>query len=430
MPAMKIGCIGPSDSINLVTEVAARCCPDITLLTYVRERAEDSWQVLEQCQRETSGTLFTGIAVQEGAKARGTITNPYEHIQRGGYSLLRVLSEMNRKGIKSGRLSIDVVSDDILVEVVREFGVELEDIHSMPYALHLSEQEYLNRHIELYESGKVEAIATGFGYVYSELKKQGLPVFRLYASTLQIRDSLSRLTGRIKNLSLRSAGIAIQLVKLKSITRSSINQYDDMKNGGRFYLELLEYVRAIQGSLFNFGTEEYVIFATRGLIDSKPHREHFERLLSWGRERNIIFSSGIGIGATAFEAEKSARKALDNAVKLDKGGLFIVEGTQIRGPIGEEDELEYSTHVVDDKLLEMSKKIGISPSYLDKIRSLMDKTRKDTFDTSDFAACLGIGERSARRVLKKFLDSGFAEINGREVANQVGRPKKMVRLLI
>ncbi|HAS89946.1 MAG TPA: hypothetical protein DCS48_11675 [Desulfovibrio sp.] len=427
---MKIGCIGPSDSIRLVKEVTARCCPEITLLTYVRERAEDSWELLEQCQRETSGTLFTGIAVQEGAKAHGTITNPYEHIQRGGYSLLRVLSEMNRKGIKSGRLSIDVVSDDILVEVVREFGVELENIHSMPFALHLSEQEYFDRHVELYKSGKVEAIATGFGYVYSELKKRGLPVFRLYASTLQIRDSLTRLTGRIKNLSLRSAGIAIQLVKLKSITRNSINQYDDMKNGGRFYLELLEYVRAIQGSLFNFGTEEYVIFSTRGLIESTPHREHFERLLGWGRKRNIIFSSGIGIGATAFEAEKSARKALDNAAKLDKGGLFVVEGTQIRGPIGEEDELEYSTHVVDDKLLEMSKKIGISPSYLDKIRSLMDKTRKDTFDTSDFAACLGIGERSSRRVLKKFLDSGFAEVHGKEVANQVGRPKKMVRLLI
>lgn len=427
---MIIGCIGPSDSIQLIEEVVGRCCPDVTLRIYVRERAEDSWEVLEECQRETQGTLFTGIAVQEGAKARGSVTNPYEHIPRGGYSLLRVLSEMHRKDIKSGRLSIDVVSEDILVEVVREFGVELENIHSMPFALHLSEREYFDRHVELYEAGKIEAIATGFGYVYSELKKRGLPVFRLYASTLQIRDSLSRLVSRVNARSLRSAGIAIQLIKLNSITRSSINQYDDMKNGGRFYLELLEYVRAIQGSLFNFGTEEHVIFSTRGLIESEPHREHFKRLLSWGRERNIIFSSGIGIGSTAFEAEKSARKALDNASKLEKGGLFVVDGKQIRGPIGEADELEYSTHVVDVRLLDMSEKIGISPSYLDKIKSLMDKTRKDTFDSSDLAACLGIGERSARRVLKKFLDSGYAEINGKEVANQVGRPKKMVRILI
>lgn len=427
---MKIGCIGPSDSIQLVEEVVARRCPEIELVTYVRERAEDSWQVLGQCQSETQGTLFTGIAVQEGAKARGAVTNPYEHIQRGGYSLLRVLSEMHRSGIKSGKLSIDVVSDDILVEVVKEFGVELESIHSMPFALCRTEQEYFDRHVELYEAGQVEAIATGFGYVYSELKKRGLPVFRLYASNLQIHDSITRLVNRIKTRNLRSAGIAIQLIRLNSISRSSINQYDDMKNGGRFYLELLEYVRAIQGSLFNFGTEEHVIFSTRGLMESELHREHFMRLLAWGRERNIIFSSGIGIGVTAFEAEKSARKALDNASKLEKGGLYVVEGKQIRGPIGEADELKYNTHVVDDRLLEMSRKIGISPSYLDRIRALMEKTRKDTFDSSDLAACLGVGERSARRVLKKFLDSGYAEIHGSEAAHKVGRPKKMVRILI
>ncbi|WP_027721658.1 hypothetical protein [Maridesulfovibrio zosterae] len=427
---MIIGCIGPADSIEIVKEVVGRCCPDISLRTYEQERVEDSWKALDQCQRETQGTLFTGIAVQEGAKACGSVTNPYEHIPRGGYSLLRMLSEMHRSGIKSGRLSIDVVSDDILVEVVREFGVELEDIHSMPFALHLCEQEYLDRHIELYESGKVEAIATGFGYVYNELKKRGLPAFRLYASTLQIRDSIARLTGFIKTRNLRSAGIAIQLIKFNSITRSSINQYDDMKNGGRFYLELVEYVRAIQGSLFHFGTEEHVIFSTRGLIESEPHREHFKRLLAWGRERNIIFSSGIGIGLTAFEAEKSARKALANASKLKKGGLFVVDGQQICGPIGESDELEYKTHVVDEAQLKISREIGISPSYLDKIKSLMDKTRKDVFDSADLASCLGIGERSARRVLKKFLDSGYAEIHGREVANKVGRPKKMVRILI
>lgn len=427
---MKIGCIGPSDSIKLVKEVVARCCPEVELVTHVREKVEDSWQVLDECQKLTSGILFTGIGVQEAAKARGTLTHPYEHIPRGGYSLLRVLSEMHRSGIKSGKVSIDVVSEDILVEVVNEFGVEFENIHSMPFAIHHGEQDYFDRHVELFEKGETDAIVTGFGYVYSELKKRGLPVFRLYASTLQIRDTIGRLIEKINARSLKSAGIAIQLVKLQSITRNSINQYEAMKNWGIFYLELLEYARGIQGSLFNFGTEEYVIFATRGLIESEVHTKHFKRMLTWGRERNIIFSSGIGFGATAFEAEKSARKALENAMQLPDGGYYIVEGRNIRGPIGESDELEYSTHVVDSRFLEMSGEIGISPSYLDRIKALMAKTGKDTFDSADLASCLGIGERSARRVLKKFLDSGYAEINGTEVAKQVGRPKKMVRLLI
>jgi len=427
---MNIGCIGPSDSIAIVGDVIERCCPEITLRTYVRERAEDSWEALEQCERENQGILFTGIAVQEAAKARGTVNLPYEHIPRGAYSLLRVLSDIHRSGMKAERVSIDVVTDDILSEVVKEFGVEFKNIYSMPFALHHLEADYQRRHEELYAAGKTDVMVSGFGYIYETLKKKGLPVFRLYASSPQIREAARQLVDRINTRNLRSAGIAIQLIKLKSITRSSINQYDDMKNGGAFFLELVEYVRAIQGSLFNFGTEEYVIFSTRGIIEGKPYQDRFKRLLDWGRKQNIIFASGIGFGATAFEAEKSARKALDNAMQVPDGGFYIVSGTELRGPIGGADELAYRTHVTDARLLDMSEKSGISPSYLDKIKALMDKTQKDTFDASDLAACLGIGQRSARRVLKKLLDGGIAEQNGLEAKRHVGRPKRLVRILL
>ncbi|XPV75988.1 MAG: hypothetical protein ACNI27_15335 [Desulfovibrio sp.] len=427
---MKIGCIGPSDSTQLVLEVAARCCPEITIIPYVRERVADIHEVLPTCQRETKGILFTGIAVQEAAKAFGEVTRPYEHIPRGGYSLMRVLSEMHRKGITSGKVSIDVVSEDILVEVVKEFGVEFENIHSMPFAPNLAELDYQNRHLELYESGQTDAIITGFGGIYEELNKNDLPIFRLYPSTLQIRDALSKLADTITAHHLRSAGIAIQLVQLNSIVHNSFNQYDDLKNAGTFYLELLEYVRAIQGSLFHFGKDEYVIFSTRGIIESEPHQDHFKHLLGWGRKRNIIFSSGIGIGATAFEAEKSARKALDKAQQLPNGGLFIVKGKQVRGPVGESDELQYNTHVVNSSELEIAKRIGVSPAYLNKIKALMLKFDKDTFDSTDLAACLGVTERSARRILKKFMDSGYAELNGMDTPLSVGRPKKLIRILI
>ena len=99
-----------------------------------------------------------------------------------------------------------------------------------------------------------------------------------------------------------------------------------------------------------------------------------------------------------------------------------MEGQHIRGPIGECDELKYKMHIVDSKFLKMSREIGISPSYLDKIKAIIADSHKDTFDSTDLAACLGIGERSARRVLKKFLDSGYGELNGKEMSTQVGRP--------
>ncbi len=415
--------------MNVIGDVIKRYYPQIRLFTYVEEKVTDAWKVLDQCQSDTDGILFTGIGVQESAKARGQVIKPYTHIPRGSYSLIRALWELvhDKRAIK--RISIDVVTEELLQEVVRELNVEFEKIYTMPFADHYQEGDYENHHLKLYRAGRIDAVISGFGAVYENLRQKGLPVFRLYPGSSQIRDILEKLMDRIRAKNLRSAGIAIQIINLKSIVQQSINQYDDLKKEGQFYLELLEYVRAIQGSLFHLG-KEYVIYSTRGVIESPIHMEHFRRLLFWARKRKIIIASGIGIGITAFEAEKSARKALSNAVKLKESGFYIVDNDHIRGPIGDSGELEYRIRVSEAKDLEISDKIGINASYLARIKSLILNTGKDTFDSNDLATCLGISERSARRILKKFLDSGYGQLLGKETSNQVGRPKNLIKLTI
>jgi len=426
---LKIGCIGPLDSVNVIREVVETYYPKVCLLTYVEEKISDAWTALAQCQRETSGTLFTGIGVQESAKAMGQIINPYEHIPRGTYSLIRALWELLHDKRKIHRISIDVVTDEILEDIKREFHINFEEIYTMPFAPHVQEHDYEDHHLKLYREGKIDAAISGFGAVYESLKLQQVPVFRLYPSGFQIRDNMEKLLGQIRAKNLRSAGIAIQIIHLKSIVQHSINQYDDLKKEGHFYLELLEYVRGVQGSLFHLG-REYVIYSTRGGMESQIHMDHFKKLLVWARERKIVIASGIGIGLTAFEAEKSARKALSNAVKLEESGFYIVHKDLIRGPLGESGELGYPIQVSDAKDLKISEQIGINASYLGKIKALILTTGKDTFDSNDLATCLGISERSARRILKKFLDSGHAKLLGKESSHQVGRPKNLIKLQI
>lgn len=427
---MNIACIGPSDSLTVMHESVSRFFPNLNFRMYVRERTEDSWEVLEQSQSECDGLLFSGIGVQEAAKARGMVTKPHAQIERGAYSLIRVFAEIQRSGLPFGRISLDVVTDRVLQEVLREFGVSFEKVYSMPFAVHHREHEYRDRHQELLSSGRVDLAISGFGSVYRELKDMGYPVFRMLPSALQIRETVEHLLAEISARSLRSAGIAIQIIRLHGDEEQSVNQYDHMKDEGRFFLELLDYVRAIQGSLFNFGKREYVIFSTRGVIESPVHLDMLTRLFSWGRSNNILFSSGIGIGATAFEAEKSARQALANGRRLPQGGVFLLHGDQLRGPLGESEELQYRTRIEDQTLLRMAEEIGISASSVDRIRAIMDKTGKKIFDSGDLAGCLGVGERSARRVLKKFVDSGYATMVGKEAAHQVGRPKDLIKILI
>lgn len=426
----RLALVGPSDSVEIMRESVKRFYPDVAFNTYVRERTEDIHEVLEQSQCECDGLLFSGIGVQESAKAKGVLTKPYTQIERGAYSLIRAFSEILRRGLSFDRISVDVVTQQVISEVIREFGIPFGQVLSMPFATQYTEQEFLEWHRELLESDKVDLAISGFGSVYQELVDLGYPVFRMLPSSLQVRDTVEHLLGAIAARGLRSAGIAIQIIRLFRNEGNPINQYDRMKDEGRFFLELLDYVRAIQGSVFNIGKREYAIFSTRGVIESPVHLSLFGDLLNWSRKNNIRVCSGIGIGSTAFEAEKSARTALSHCREREQGGVYLALDDEIRGPLGEEDELRYRTRIGDDTLLRIAKEVGITPSYVDRIRAIMDQTGKNTFDSGDLAACLGIGERSARRVLKKFLDSGHAMLVGKENSYTVGRPKNLVQINI
>ncbi|MFW5489052.1 MAG: hypothetical protein ACNI3A_11665 [Desulfovibrio sp.] len=426
----RLALVGPSDSMEIMRESMKRFFPDVPFNTYVRERTEDVHEVLEQSQSECDGLLFSGVGVQAAAKAGGVLTKPYTQIERGAYSLIRAFSEIQRRGLSFDRISVDVVTQQVISEVIREFGIPFGQVYSMPFTTEHTEREFLEWHRELLETNKVDLAICGFGSVYQELVGLGYPVFRMLPSSLQVRDTVEHLLGAIAARGLRSAGIAIQIVRLFRKEANPVNQYDRMKDEGRFFLELLEYVRAIQGSIFTLGKHEYVIFATRGVIESPVHLDLFGSLIAWGRRNNINVCSGIGIGVTAFEAEKAAQTAIAHSLERDHGGMFLVHDDQIRGPLGEEDELRYRTRIGDDTLLRIANEVGVTPTYVDRIRAIMDKTGKNTFDSAELAACLGIGERSARRVLKKFLDSGHAILVGKENSYTVGRPKNLVQINI
>jgi len=426
----KVALIGPSDSVEIMQESVKRFFPSTAFETYIRERTEDIHEVLEQSQSECDGLLFSGIGVQESAKAKGVLTKPYTQIERGAYSLIRAFSEILRRGLSFDRISIDVVTKQVIAEVIREFGIPFGQVYSMPFSTQYNEQEFMEWHRELLESNKVDLAISGFGSVYQQLVGLGHPVFRMRPSSLQVRETVEHLLADIAAQGLRSAGIAIQIIRVHRNEEHSINQYDRMKDEGRFFLELLDYVRAIQGSIFTIGKREYAVFSTRGVIESPVHLDMFGTLLSWGRKNNLKVCSGIGIGSTAFEAEKSAQTALSHSRQQPHGGVFFVHDDQIRGPLGEEEELQYRTRIGDNTLLRIAKEIGINPSYVDRIRAIMDKTGKKTFDSEALAVCLGIGERSARRVLKKLVDSGHATLVGKEHSYNVGRPKNLVQIKI
>ncbi|MEH0022472.1 MAG: hypothetical protein V6Z89_22680 [Desulfobacter sp.] len=430
---VKIGCIGPSDSIGIIMDVVRQYDPGVILTPYVEEEICNAHKRLDQCQAENAGILFTGIGVQEAARAGGEIRLPCAHIPRGGYSLIRALWDMDAQNRKQGRkircISMDVVTRNTVSDVTGELGMVFDDIYVQSFDAELTEPDYEHWHRELYAQGRTQAMISGFGAVYDQLKKDGLPVFRLYPSRFEIRENLDRLKAGITAENLRSAGIAVQIIHLASLRRDVGLQYDILKKQGLFYLELLEYVRALRGSVFQTG-REYVIYSTRGGVEDPAHMEGFKALLGWGEKQKIRIASGIGVGRTAFEAEKSARKALGHARKIKENAFFIVNRDQVRGPLLSSGELSYPMCPERAGDVDIARRIGITPGYLARVRALIDKTGQTVFDAQDLASCLGVSQRSARRILKKFTDSGYGRRASTETAGRAGRPKQLIELNI
>ena len=335
---------------------------------------------------------------------------------------------MSRDAVNYTRMSIDVVSKLVLQEIIEEFNLSFSSLYTKPFLQSESEDSYTQFHKELYNAGKIDAIVTGFGSVYANLKQAGYPVYRLYPNTVVVRQQLESLIHQIQSNEMRSAGIGIQILHVKGMTHDSLCKYYDLKNKGELYLRVVDYVREIQGSLFSFGREEMIIFTTRGELESQINHAIFKELALWSIQQHTEFYSGIGYGNTAYEAERAARQALEHAKSFPHSCAFLVDNGKIVGPIGEHNELSYQILIDDKRILHIAEKTGIDPSYISKIKAVMKKSGKDTYDSRELSDMLGVGERTARRILKKILDSGFGAIAAKESVTQRGRPKSIIKI--
>ncbi len=428
---MNIGVLGPEDSVNKICEFVKEHYPQVTLNLYIQEKVVDTVSLFDQCQEENDGIFFTGIAVMETVGKMKEIHKPAVSIPRSGYSLMSALWEMARAGVCYDRVSIDVVPQQVLNEVIDEFKLSFESLFVMPYSSDYDETYYEKSHKKLYVDEKIDIALTGFGGVYRNLQKQGIPTIRLHPNAVQIRKSLDKLIYKIETQGMHFAGIAIQIIQLQGVKNDSLCQYQDLKKRGIFYSELLEYVQGVRGSLFAFTRNEMVIFTTRGEVENANNQKLLMDLTKWSQRKNITFSSGIGLGMTAYDAERSARKALAIASNKQKiSTTYMYDGEFMKGPILEDNELAYCVKEIDDEILKKAESIGVAPSYIRLIQAHIKKSSQRIYDTDELSIALNIGERTARTILRKLVDAGYGVIKERESYSRRGRPKNRVEILI
>ena len=96
---------------------------------YIREKVEDTLEVIDDCENECDAILFTGCAVNEYVKEHYDIKKPYDFVSRGGTSIVKALWEIKLNYDNLDNISIDVIEKEILDDIKRDFSIESTKIY-------------------------------------------------------------------------------------------------------------------------------------------------------------------------------------------------------------------------------------------------------------------------------------------------------------
>lgn len=427
---MIIGILGPLNSVKKVDKYLRDIDSSLEINLYTKEKIVDSVELIEKCESECDGIIFTGCGVNEVVQNNYDLKKPHTFVKRSDTSILKVFWDMQKLNLNIDKISIDVVEEDMVEEVVDEFGINLDSIYCLPFSKNIDEDKCLNWHIDLYKSGKVNIIITAFMNIYNQLKKEGYPVFLLKPTKSLVKVCYDQIISQYAINKAQYSQIAVEILSFTNYKNNIENYYSNMIRKSDVDRFIIEYVRSIDGALFPFGRGEYIIFSNKGSIDKASNYSKLFKLQKDIKGIGFSLCIGIGFGQTAFNAETNARKALQRSVDSKENDIYSIDVDEnIKGPLGSENEIMYSLITKDKNIIEISDKTGLSCETISKIIAISETRNSNVYDSKELAGYLDISERSARRILQKIISVNLGQIHSKESSKGAGRPKNLIKIL-
>ncbi len=419
---MKIGIIGPKDSIDNILEIKEEFSKEISFNIYIAQTQQEVRDQIKKCQEESDGILFTGPTVYDYIVDYIKLKKSFTFIPYDESSLYSFL--LKEKKLKMKLPSIDVIEEKIVKETFKNYEVEKYYVAS-----HISkkiETDYILFHEENIKNNKVDTILTTFTPIYDYFKNKKFPVYRIHTTLFSVRNSINSLINEIKNQEINFSKIAIQVIKL-SFEEKRINKFSLLEKSLDFQKKIIPYLEIIQGSIFHNNWDEFIIFSNKGFLISEEAKVEFNKILY---KNKFKISSGVGLGKTASEAESNAYEGLKYSMTQKESSFFICdENKKIITPLIEDEEnINLNEIYLYEKDRSNIEDEELSIGYINKIKNIMKLYKVDTFSSETLASYLGISNKSARRILKKLIDSENAEVVGKEAKHSSGRPQSMIKI--
>lgn len=426
---MKIAIVGASDSVDKIYTLLASKYREIEFMLKKEDKIEKISQIVEKIKDEVDGIYLTGIGVYYALvnDNKVDLDKPVVYTKRGNIGLIKSFWDLknNENSIEKLKLGLDVVEEEVFFNIIKEFGIKLDKVFYQKYEIQKKEEQYLQEYLKKYQNKEIDCVFTAFGYIYNVLREMNIPVYRIQATNIEIENEFKYLLNRIELINNKKDKIGIEIIKIDS-TISNLD--NNLENKIKIEKKLLEYSKDVEGKIQVSDSKEYMIISNIELLKNKENLGQILKLKEEVKVQGEKLIVGIGEGNTIFQAEKNARIALKLSSNKE-GNIFYSNGNKIKGPLLDSKEIEYKK-VSNERIKNIAEEIGISPIYLEKIKGMIAREKKNEFTSVEIARILNITPRSVNRILKKIIEKNYAENIRMENLITAGRPRRVVKFNI
>ncbi len=425
--------MGADDSLEIIQSVLPDF-PEIECLPIVYWKEEDIVDLLLPHVDEVDMWLFSGKVPYALAKATERVQVPMAYVPHIGASLYRTLLHLSHEiGIQVNEVSFDTFSSDELEHFLQEAGIADGYSWLRHYEGAISATELADYHENLWREKKTKAAVTCLRTADLELKKRGVPSYRVLPTRAGVLSVLHMLLRTNEMLHFKDSQIAVQMMEIDPFRELAGGTFstDEWQNAEIKTMEkLLRYTKYLQGSLKTAGPGRYVIFTTRGRLQEVTHDyKTIPDLEGMFGIRADLVTCGIGIGKTAYEAEIHGGTALLHAKERGTGNWMVFfDDKSVVGPLGRDEQIAY--RYSSQQLQEVSRQTSLSVATLSKLDSILKKRGTAMINAHELAQHMQILPRSARRILIELESKGIAEVVGEESPNPRGRPRKVYKITL
>lgn len=429
---IKIGIIGPTWIETRIKRCIKRF-PNFNPTFKTSNNIYDAVTFTKELGNHCDVLLYSGYIPYYLSRNARIYSIPAHYIPVKGASLYRAFYRLQKK-----LNSIYTVSIDTLTKVDFEtlnFDLD-ENVHSLHYldkVTFAETEKVVKFHAERYRKKEADCALTGLKVVSDRLNELSIPNEWILPTDGDIIVTLERaLLATEKRQKLESQIVfgIIYIANFESLKKEAVNEQTIQRLNLEIQNMILDFIDLLEGHLTSLGGNEYMFITTRGTFERVTQGYKFFPLFDNKQRSKIKLSAGIGFGVTASEAGSHARMALLQADEFGDGKCFIVkEDRSVIGPIENDIPLTYPLTITDENIIKKANKASISPFYIKKVISLLQRKNTSTFTAHELAATLGITTRSANRLIVNWLDADIIKIAGVEKLQKRGRPRQVYKLL-